>query len=47
MSDSKFAFLIGAIYLTPHMGETVALVLSGCFIVAGMVMQWFESRGDK
>jgi hypothetical protein len=47
MSDSKISFVIGAIYLTPHMSERVALVLSGCFIVAGIVMQWFEARGDK
>jgi len=47
MSDSKFAFVIGAIYLSPHMGETAALLLSACFLVTGVVMQWLELRGAK
>jgi UPF0716 family protein affecting phage T7 exclusion len=47
MIDSKVAFVMGAIYLSPHIGEPVAIALSVLFFVVGTMMLCLELRGDK
>jgi hypothetical protein len=47
MIDYKVAFVMGAIYLSPHVSAPVAMALSVLFFVVGTVLLWLELRGDK
>lgn len=44
MNKSTVLYIMAAIYVAPHVSESLSLILGVCFLVNALIFSWLESK---